>query len=94
MPYGYASIDPIVAALHDAGFRDVRVDVVNLMSRVDDLPAFAAAFVLGSPLADQIRARGMDPLELVAPVESVLRERALEDGCAPLRAILFDAEAQ
>jgi len=93
VPYGYARIDAIVAALHDAGFRDVRVDVVNLMSRVDDLPAFAAAFVLGSPLADQIRARGLDPLELVAAVESVLRERALEDGCAPLRAILFDAEA-
>ena len=93
VPYGYASIDAIVAALHDAGFRDVRVDVVAIVSRVDDLPAFAAAFVLGSPLADQIRARGLDPLELVAPVKSVLRERALEVGCAPLRAILFDAEA-
>jgi SAM-dependent methyltransferase len=93
VPYGYSSIDSIVASLHDAGFRDVRVDVVNLMRRVDDLPAFAAAFVLGSPLADQIRARGMEPLELVARVESALRERALKDGRAPLRAIMFDAAA-
>ena len=94
VPYGYASIDPIVASLNDAGFHDVRVDVINLMSRVDDLPAFAAAFVLGSPLADQIRARGLEPLDLVAPVESALRERALKDGRAPLRAIMFDAEAR
>jgi len=91
VPYGYASIDPIVASLDDAGFHDVRVDVINLMSRVEDLPAFAAAFVLGSPLADQIRARGLDPLELIAPVELTLRERALEGECAPMRAIMFDA---
>jgi hypothetical protein len=91
VPYGYASIDPIVASLYDAGFLDVRIDVINLMSRVDDLAAFAAAFVLGSPLADQIRARGMEPLELIAQVESALSERALKDGCAPLRAIMFDA---
>jgi SAM-dependent methyltransferase len=93
VPYGYASIDPIVASLYDAGFLDVRIDVINLMSRVDDLAAFAAAFVLGSPLADQIRARGMEPLELIAQVESALSERALKDGCAPLRAIMFDAAA-
>ncbi len=94
VPYGYASIDPIVASLNDANFHDVRIDVVELMRRVEDLPAFAAAFVLGSPLANQIRARGFDPMELIAPVESALRERALEDGCAPLRAILFDAAAR
>ncbi len=94
VPYGYASIDSIIASLRDAGFRDVRVDVINLTSRVDDLPAFAAAFVLGSPLADQTRARGQQPLELVAPVESALRAHALKDGCAPLRAIMIDAAAQ
>jgi SAM-dependent methyltransferase len=94
VPYGYASIDPIVAALNDAEFHNVRIDVVNLMSRVEDLPAFAAAFVLGSPLANQIRARGLDPLELIAPVESALQERALKDGYAPLRAIMFDAAAR
>ena len=69
VPYGYASIDAIVACLNDAEFDDIRIDVINLMSPVVDLPAFAAAFVLGSPLANQIRARGLDPLELIAPVE-------------------------
>jgi SAM-dependent methyltransferase len=91
VPYGYSSHDPIVAALHAAGFGDIRIDVVNLSAPVADPQAFAAAFVLGSPLADQIRARGADPLALVAAVEAALRERALEDGHAPLRAILFDA---
>lgn len=91
VPYGYGSVDQIVASLHDAGFHDVRIDIVNLMSAVHNLPAFAAAFVLGSPLADQIRARGLEPLELVAPMESALGERALKDGRAPMRAILFDA---
>jgi hypothetical protein len=76
------------------GRDDVRVDVINLMTRVDDLPAFAAAFVLGSPLADQIRARGLEPQTVIAEVESALRERALKDGCAPLRAILFDAATE
>ena len=94
VPYGYASLDPIVAALQAAGFGDIRIDVINLKTRVEDPQAFAAAFVLGSPMAEQIRARGVDPLELVAPVESVLREQAFEDGCAPLRAILFDAAAR
>ena len=93
VPYGYASLDPIVAALREAGFRDIRIDVMNLKSRVDDPAAFAAAFVLGSPMADQIRARGIDPLELVTPVETILRDQAFEDGCAPLRAIMFDAAA-
>jgi SAM-dependent methyltransferase len=94
VPYGYSSIDAIVASLRGADFRDVRIDIMNVDRRVDDLPAFAAAFVLGSPMADQIRARGRDPLELVAPVESALRDHALDNGCAPLRAIMFDAAAR
>jgi SAM-dependent methyltransferase len=93
VPYGYSSLDPIVAALQAAGFHDVRIDVVNLRPPVADPQAFAAAFVLGSPLADQIRARGTDPLALVAAVEAALRQHALEDGHAPLRAIVFDAAA-
>ncbi len=93
IPFGYAKIDVIVAALNEAGFRDVRIDVVNRLAPVDDLSAFAAGFVLGSPLADQIRARGTDPLTLVPLVETALRERALDAGRAPLRAILVDAAA-
>jgi ubiquinone/menaquinone biosynthesis C-methylase UbiE len=93
VPFGYGAVDPILASLRAAGFGDVRVDVVNLRQLVVDLAAFAAAFVLGSPLADQIRARGIDPQAMIASVEAALRDRALADGFAPLRAIIFDAAA-
>jgi hypothetical protein len=33
----------------------------------------------------------IQPLELIAPVESALSERAHKDGCVPLGAIMFDA---
>ncbi|THD44841.1 MAG: methyltransferase domain-containing protein [Bradyrhizobium sp.] len=94
IPYGYGKIDPIVVSLQGAEFGDIHIDVVELLAPVDDLQAFAAAFVLGSPLADQIRGRGQDPLELVPKVQAALSERALVNGRAPLRAILFDAEAR
>ena len=93
IPCGYANIDAIVASLNAGGFRDIRVDIMNVKSRVEDPTAYAAGFVLGSPLADQVRARGMDPLKLVDQIEQRLREHAFEDGCAPMRAILFDAAA-
>jgi SAM-dependent methyltransferase len=94
VPYGYGAVDPILASLQAAGFGDVRVEVINLRAPVVDLSAFASAYILGSPMAEQIRARGVDPQELIASVESALRERALIEGCAPLRALLFDAAAR
>lgn len=94
VPYGYGAVDPILASLRAAGFGDVRVDVVNLRAPVADLSAFASAYILGSPMAEQIRARGVDPQALIASVEAALRERALIEGCAPLCALLFDAAAR
>jgi ubiquinone/menaquinone biosynthesis C-methylase UbiE len=91
VPFGYSAIDPIKTSLLDAGFRDIRIDVLRLDKQVSDCAAFAKGLVLGGPVADQIRARGADPEGLIEAVEISLRERVLKQGHAPLQAILFEA---
>jgi SAM-dependent methyltransferase len=90
VPFGYFAIDPIKASLLDAGFRDIRIDVLRLDKEVSDCAAFAKGLVLGGPVADQIRARGADPEGLIGSVEKSLRERVMKNGRMPLQAILFE----
>ena len=51
-------LDPIKEALIDAQLRGINVAVVSLEKEIPDTMNFARGLVYGSPLIDQIRARG------------------------------------
>jgi ubiquinone/menaquinone biosynthesis C-methylase UbiE len=93
VPFGYYAIDPIKAALRAAGFGNLRIDVIGLEKSVPNCARFAEGLVLGSPISDQVRARGGDPAAFAAEVATALSYRVMRDGRMPLQAILFEAEA-
>jgi SAM-dependent methyltransferase len=91
VPFGYAAIDPIKAALLASGFSGIRIDVLRIIGPIADFEAFAAALVRGSPLVDQIQSRGVDPEEMTRDVAQSLRAEFGGSGGAPLQFILFEA---
>ena len=91
VPFGYAAIDPIKASLLAAGFDGLRVELVRMQGAIDDFDRFASGLVFGSPLVDQIRARGFEPDDLRRAVEQSLRHEFGEAESAPLQFMVFDA---
>ena len=59
-PYGYHDKDRIHADMADAGWESIRLDAVALRGRSPSATDFATGFVLGSPLTQQLTARGAD----------------------------------
>ncbi len=91
-PFSCPEIDPTKEALIAAGFSHIAVFVLPHLQVVPDVPAFARGLVFGSPLIEQIRARG--GVEPEAIVERLAERFAAEFGSpahVPLQAILFDA---
>jgi SAM-dependent methyltransferase len=91
-PFSCHRIDPIRDSLDEAGFTDLRIAVLSIDKTVPDVPAYAKALVHGSPLADEIRGRGVDPEQVVAALaEALPREFGASPTQIPLRAIVFEA---
>lgn len=66
VPYGCADVESLRLALHDAGFAQVRIDVVPHASRVDRWEDFVAGFTQGNPMAGMLQQRGGDVAALRA----------------------------
>lgn len=92
-PFSCAEIDPIKEALVGAGFSEIAVRVLPTMRSLPDLGAFAKGLVLGSPLVDQIRARGGAPEAVVAALAERLKKEFGAPAQMPLQAILYTATA-
>jgi len=92
-PFAYHLIDPIKEALIDTGFGDISIAVIRREQQIADLPQFARGNTYGSPLVDQVRARGgVDPDHLVAELERVIGREFGTNPCrVPLQAIVFEA---
>lgn len=90
-PVGYAAIDPVKASLLAAGFEGLRLDVIRMPGPVADFSAFAGGLVRGSPLVDQIRARGETPEKIERLVEAALRREFGAAGSVPLQFMLYEA---
>jgi ubiquinone/menaquinone biosynthesis C-methylase UbiE len=92
VPFSLSQIDPTKESLIAAGFRELVISVLPRLQDIPDPTAFARGLVFGTPLVEQIRARGA-----VAPedVATALVERfAAEFGSPaqmPMQAILFEA---
>jgi SAM-dependent methyltransferase len=90
VPFGYHAIDPIKESLLAAGFGDLKIAVVKKEHRLTDAGARARGMILGNPIVDQIKARGVDPEKVVEAAKAAL-EREFAKKPIPLQAIVFEA---
>jgi SAM-dependent methyltransferase len=91
VPFGYHSLDAIRGSLAAAGFHQARFDVLPVEAALPDRRAYAEGLLRGSPLADQLTARGADLVEMVEALSDALERKFGETGVAPLQAILVEA---
>jgi SAM-dependent methyltransferase len=91
IPFSYG-FDPIKESLIDAGFSDISATVVQLMRELPDLDLFAQGLVYGSPIIDQVRARGgVDAEEIRAAIVRDLEQEFGNAGFMPIQALVFSA---
>jgi ubiquinone/menaquinone biosynthesis C-methylase UbiE len=92
VPFAYA-FEPIKQSLIEAGFADITAAVVRREKEIPDAARFARGLVYGSPLIDQLQARGdIGPEPIVeALVAEFHREFGPDPGRMPLQAIMFSA---
>ncbi len=91
-PFSWPDIDPVKETLIEAGFTNLAINVLPRAHPLSDISAFAQGLVFGSPLIDQIRARGKVAGDTV--VEALTEALAKELGSPaklPMQAIVFDA---
>jgi ubiquinone/menaquinone biosynthesis C-methylase UbiE len=93
VPFGYHRIDPIKESLTDAGFADIKVAVLSVEKEIPDVASFARGIICGSPVIDQIRARGgVEPDRIVEAIAVALRrEFGADAGRMPMQTITFEA---
>jgi SAM-dependent methyltransferase len=92
-PFGIHAIDPVRAWLHEAGFGRITIEVLPVSAALPNMRAYAEGNALGSPLADQVRARGGDPAGLIDALTEGFQHAFGAAGAMPLRALLFTAYA-
>ena len=91
IPFGYG-FDPIKTSLGAAGFTGITASVVQLRSDVIDTERYARGFVYGSPIIDQVKARGgIDPEQLVSSLTASFRHEFGKPSRTMLQAIVFSA---
>jgi ubiquinone/menaquinone biosynthesis C-methylase UbiE len=91
VPFGYFQIDAIKESLLESGFTDIRASVVRLEKRVTDPALFARGLIFGTPLIDQVRARGGDPERLTgALTNAFVGELGLNERPIRMQAIVFE----
>jgi ubiquinone/menaquinone biosynthesis C-methylase UbiE len=92
VPFGYHRIDDIKASLLEAGFEDIAVHVLKIDRSIPSSRQFAEGLILGNPIVEEIRTRGVDPEPIVTAVMTALQAAFGPDpGCMPLQAIVFRA---
>ena len=93
VPYAYSDPAQVSADLAAAGFTEISHDTVAIEAEVADWDLLGRGFVLGSPLIDEVRARGTVAEEVVIErFITALRARfGPGPGRIPLEAIVFSA---
>jgi ubiquinone/menaquinone biosynthesis C-methylase UbiE len=91
IPFSYR-FDAITESLIAAGFSDISTSVVQLRRELPDLDSFARGLVYGSPLIDQVGARGgVDAEEIRAAIVRDLEQEFGNPGIMPIQALVFSA---
>ena len=95
VPFGYHDHDKIGRVLADAGFQDVRLEVVEKVSGASRAEETAIGLVQGNPVSVAIAERDPSLLPVITnAIAAVLKGRFGETELrAPLRAIVVQARA-
>jgi len=94
IPFGFHDLALIRGLLEAAGFASIRVSPLTLDCRSVSARDFAAGFVRGTPLANDLLARGADFAAVEAAVAAALAGAGGEAPFScPMKAIVFQAEA-
>ncbi|MEJ0011527.1 MAG: methyltransferase domain-containing protein [Bauldia sp.] len=93
IPFSYP-FEAIKDSLTAAGFADINASVIRLQKAVPDFRHFARGFIYGTPVIDQVKARGgVDPEALVAKLtEAYHREFGPDGRSIPLQTLFFSAQ--
>jgi hypothetical protein len=91
IPFGYHSIDAVREGVDTAGFREFSARVVRIDKAIADVAAFADGLVFGNPLADQLRARGVDLARFHADLATTLKAEFGDPARTSLQALFFEA---
>jgi SAM-dependent methyltransferase len=92
VPFSYP-FEPIKESLIAAGFADINAAVVRFEKAIPDPAILARGLVYGSPIIDQVRARGgVEPEHIVeALVQDFRSEFGTDPGRMPLQAMVISA---
>jgi ubiquinone/menaquinone biosynthesis C-methylase UbiE len=95
VPFGYHDHDEIKEVLEDAGFRNVRIDVVDKASGASRAEDTATGLVQGNPVSVAIAERDPSLLPVITNAIAVALKRRFGEAemRAPLRAIVVQARA-
>jgi SAM-dependent methyltransferase len=91
VPFSYP-FEPIKDSLIAAGFSDIGVDVVRFRKQLPEPAMLARGLVYGSPIIDQVQARGgVEPEEIVDVMVREYRREFGDPAVMPLQAMAFSA---
>lgn len=95
IPFGYHDQDEIKRVLEEAGFRDIRIDVVEKVSGASGAEDAATGLVQGNPVSVAIAERDPALLPVITnAIADVLKKRFGDTEVrAPMRAIVVQARA-
>ena len=89
VPFSYCDEAIIASSLLAAGFVDVTISAVDLISAIPSADEFATGLVFGNPLYDELMSRGADLEEVRCAIALAISQ---ELGSAmPLQALVVDA---
>jgi ubiquinone/menaquinone biosynthesis C-methylase UbiE len=95
IPFSYAQLDDIRAALQAAGFGAIDISVIPHRHNMIDFESFAHGTVFGSPVIGQIIERGGTPERVEEAVIAALRQEfGHEPTTVPLQAIIVGARKE
>lgn len=91
IPFSYG-FEPIRDSLMAAGFADITAHVVRLEKNIGDATGLARGIVFGSPIVDQIKARGgVEPVQFMDALVAAYQKECGNPGRMSMQATVFSA---
>ena len=75
VPFSYADVAKVRADLAAAGWEDVTHTALPRMKHIANPAGFARGLIMGNPMIDEIRSRGIDPEVVIADLAADLKAR-------------------
>jgi hypothetical protein len=92
VPFSYNDSKVIQQSILGAGFADVTIEAVPLVSKIPSAARFAKGLVFGNPLFEEINTRGGDPEKVCSAVAEAIDQQLGAE--MPLQALFVHAEKE